>query len=107
MPLPDDFYDEDKNYRIRLCMLLTEAIAVAPGSKINPCDSCGELVWVNETQEIPPLPEGMVLSGDVSVCRNCASEIFQKSDVAEPDFLLKPPDELLDKVKKYFGMTKP
>jgi hypothetical protein len=107
MPLPSDFFDEDVNYRIRLCMLVDEATAVAFGSKINPCDGCDALIWVNENQEIPPLPEGMTLNGDVNLCRNCAADVFRRAAVEEPVFLEDPPHADIDEVKKYFGMTPP
>lgn len=108
MPLPSDFYDDDKLYRLRLCMLVEEAVAVAHGSRIHPCDGCGQLIWVNETQVIPPLPDGMVADGDVSVCRACAKEIHEKSQVEEPTFLqqeLSP--EVMAKVREFFGLESP
>jgi hypothetical protein len=107
MPLPDDFYDDDENYRIRLCMLVSETGFASPGSKINPCDGCGALIWVDESQEIPPLPEGMKLSGDVSVCRHCSADIFKKVEVETPDFIDDQPEWIKDQVKKHFGMEPP
>lgn len=107
MALPSNFYDDDVNYRIRLCMLVSEALAVAKGSKINPCDSCDALIWVAESQVIPPLPDGMTVDGDVNVCRHCAAEIFKQSGVETPDFIDNQPPEVVDEVKKFFGLTPP
>lgn len=110
MPLPSDFYEEDVNYRIRLCMLVegSDVSFVVAGSKINPCDGCGELIWVNETQEIPPLPDGMPLTGDVSLCRNCMAEVYKKVSLPDgPEFIDALPPEVQEEAKRYFGMTPP
>lgn len=106
MPLPEDFFEDDKNYRIRLCMLVTEADPnwVVPGSKINPCDSCGALIWVNEGQKIPPLPEGMELHGDVAVCKNCAHSINERSASGVEWAGPPPPAEIREDVEKFFGL---
>ena len=106
MPLPDDMYDEDVVYRLRLCMLVSDADPnwVAPGSKINPCDGCDALIWVNESQVIPDLPEGLVAKGVLSICKNCAAEVNERSTegvgwAGEP-----PPDAIIEEVKQFFGL---
>jgi hypothetical protein len=109
MPLPSDFYDDDKLYLLRLCMLVEEAVAVSYGSKIHPCDGCEELIWVNETQEIPPLPDGMVANGSLSVCRNCAKDINEKSQLPAPTFLKQPgvTPEVEAQAREFFGLETP
>lgn len=110
MPLPSDIYDEGRNYRLRLSMLVSEAIAVAPSSKIHPCDGCGELIWVAEGQAIPPLPDGMELHGDLSICRHCAKKVNDEgpSPNDEPTFLDQPDatPEMREEARRYFGLGK-
>jgi hypothetical protein len=107
MPLPDDFFNDDRNYRIRLCMLVIDADPqwVVPGSKINLCDSCDEPIWVNEAQTIPDLPEGMPLHGDVSVCKHCAAKINERATEGVEWAGEPPPEEVIDDVKRFFGLT--
>jgi hypothetical protein len=106
VPLPSDFYQQDRNYRIRLCMLVSEAISVVPGSKIDVCDSCDEPIWVSGTQDMPDLPDGMELHGDVSVCKNCARTIHQTAHENEVDWLGPPPPPSIEEaVRKFFGLT--
>jgi hypothetical protein len=95
LSLPEDFYDDDKNYRIRLCMTILDADPrlVVAGSKIHPCDRCDTLIWVNESQAVPPLPDGMELHGDVSVCFPCAQAIRDHSEVESPSWLGPTPEE--------------
>lgn len=111
MPIPDDIYEEGRNYRLRLSMLVDEAVAVSYGSKIHQCDGCGELIWVNEIQPMPPMPEGMELHGDLSVCRHCAKKINDEgpSPNDEPTFLNQGPipEDVMDEARRYFGIGKP
>jgi hypothetical protein len=106
MPLPENFFEDDENYRIRLCMLVDDADPnwVVPGSKVNPCDSCGALIWVNESQVIPDLPEGMELSGDVAVCKVCAAYIGERATEGVEWAGTPPPQVVIEDVKKYFGL---
>ncbi len=105
MTLPEDFFDEGVNYRIRLCMLLKDAVAVAPGSKLHPCDGCDSLIWVNESQPIPDPPDGIVVTGDVNLCNVCSAMVFaavnDPSDIQNIDTV---PPALRDMARKYFGL---
>lgn len=108
MPLPDDILDESKNYRIRLCVLVADAAVVFEGSKIHPCDGCEELVWVDEQQEIPPVPDGQTVDGDLNLCRDCTRSLG--GEMKTPiDFLDQPwvSPALRDFVRDYYGLGSP
>lgn len=62
-------HDDDKNYRIRVCMPVALAITHMPGSVQVPCDECGEDVWMDPHM---PLPDADVqIDGDVNLCFKC------------------------------------
>lgn len=103
MPLPEDFYDEDTTYMVRICMLVDDTNDPSSGSKIHQCASCDALIWVDEDQEVPPAPEGKTLNGCVNVCRLCMRKI-SKSDGAEIDLLNELPPEMRGALMKFFGL---
>lgn len=80
MPLPLDFYDEDTEYSMRVCLTVIEAplIGVITNSKIHQCDNCGDPIWVAEEQVIPDHPEGKEYTGHVVVCGACAKVIINE-----------------------------
>jgi len=106
MPLPDDFYNDDVTYRIRLCILISEnpIAGIVNGSKVYPCDSCERPIWVHEDQVIPDLPEGMTLSGDVNVCGPCMAHIHARSKAEEVEWLQEPPADVIAAIKKEYGV---
>jgi hypothetical protein len=104
MPLPDDIHDEGKNYMIRLCMLVDDAEFIIEGSKIHACDGCEALIWVKEDQVLPELPEGVELSGHLSLCPSCIREVTAKSGGVETLPQANIPPEILEMAKKYFGI---
>lgn len=114
MPIPEDIYEEGRNYRLRLCSLVSEAVVVAPGSKINLCDGCDEPIWVNETQVPPPLPDGVELHGDLNICRHCSRKVQEGYPEPTPaeflpqEFMGMPlTEEMKGEVRKFFGLTPP
>ena len=107
MPLPADFYDEGVNYRIRLCILLDEnpLAGLSNGSKVHPCDSCERPIWVHEAQVMPPMPEGMELTGDVSVCGPCMAHIHARAKEDEVTWIGEPPPpSVVASIKKEYGI---
>lgn len=78
MPLPPDFRDDDAQYSLRVCMLLEQAspASIATNSKVYACDNCDRPIWVNESQPIPPHPEGLEWTGHVNLCMPCAAKII-------------------------------
>jgi hypothetical protein len=90
VPLPADFYDEDKNYRIRMCMTIEQAVFVVPGSKVHQCDSCGAPIWVNENQVIPEAD--VEFNGDVSLCMTCTQMVHRLAE-EEPQWLGPSPED--------------
>lgn len=79
MPLPADFWNDDVNYRIRVCMpvALDPIIGFFTGSKVHQCDRCGEPIWVAEDQVIPPVD--VKISGDVNLCADCAKWVMDEA----------------------------
>lgn len=90
MPLPADFYDDDKNYRIRMCMTIEQAVFVVSGSKVHQCDSCGTLIWVQENQVIPEAD--VRIDGDVALCLSCTQMVHRKTG-EDPNWLGPSPED--------------
>lgn len=76
--LPSDFFDDDRNYRIRLCMLVSEADLVMKDSKVYPCDSCDRPIWVHEAMTVPDAD--VEIHGDVKVCNQCMNYIIARAE---------------------------
>lgn len=73
MPLPEDFRDDDRNYRTRIVIRVADnpTIGFATGSIVTVCDDCGEAVWLNPNQALPDMPNGLENHGDLNVCFQC------------------------------------
>lgn len=82
MPLPEDFYDDDAMYSLRVCMTVEEAplIGLVTGSKVHQCDNCGDPIWVREDQPIPNHPDGIPWTGAVICCTACAKTLIEADD---------------------------
>jgi hypothetical protein len=82
MPMPDDYTDEGRNYRVRVCIQLVQnpLIGFITGSKVGVCDRCGEPIWVQENQ---PLPDpGVEVHGDLTVCMECVRILAAEQEEA-------------------------
>jgi hypothetical protein len=66
-------HDPDKNYMVRVCMLVKDALFHSPNSTIMQCEECGQDVWYDTAQVIPPHPEGIQIDGEVKLCLVCTS----------------------------------
>jgi hypothetical protein len=73
MPLPSDFHDEGVYYRVRLCIRVEDdpIVGFITQSVVSVCASCGEAVWMNDKQELPPMPEGVEVKSDLLICFQC------------------------------------
>jgi hypothetical protein len=73
MPLPDDYDSPDRNYMVRVCLplSLSPLIGLYTGSVVGLCDDCGQTVWIDEKQEVPPPPPGMEVHGILAMCLDC------------------------------------
>lgn len=82
MPLPDDIDDDDKNYRVRVCLRVSvnPTLGFLTGSVVGVCDDCGEAIWVDESQPIPPLPDGATIDGDLMMCIECLARRSEAAD---------------------------
>ena len=66
-------HEPDKNYMIRVCMLVEEALMWIPTSVIEQCEECGRDIWVDTRQVMPPPPDGMHIDGEVRLCLQCTA----------------------------------
>jgi len=66
-------HEPDKNYMVRVCMLVEEALLTAPGSVIEQCMECDRPIWVAANQPMPDPPEGMHIDGEVRLCLQCTA----------------------------------
>ena len=66
-------HEPDKNYMIRVCMLVVDATEFTATSVIEQCEECGQDIWVDVKQVVPPPPEGMTIEGEVRLCLRCTA----------------------------------
>lgn len=94
MPIPDDWDEPDRNYRVRGCQRVADAPIVGffTGSKVHMCDRCDEPIWLDENQIIPDA--GLEIHGDIAVCLQCLMALQEEAD--EPVVWLNPPPPGLD-----------
>jgi hypothetical protein len=77
MTLPDGFWDDDKNWAIRLCLTLEDVLHMeaehdgerAPGSLETACDSCEATIIYDPSQAVESM--SVELDGEVRVCTAC------------------------------------
>jgi len=84
VPLPTNFFDDDVNYRIRVCMLIEQdpLIGLYTGSVVSQCDRCGAPVWYDDQQVIPDVEDEV--TGDVALCLDCARWCIEKAEAEDP-----------------------
>jgi hypothetical protein len=83
MPLPADFHDEDKQYAVRVCILVKDdpIVGFISGSIVSTCDKCGEAIWVDESQAVPTVgPTGKPIDGEVRLCVPCTRDQADQED---------------------------
>lgn len=68
-----ELHDPDKNYMIRVCMLVEEALMFTDRSVIEQCGECGRDIWVDTQQVVPPAPDGIRIDGEVRLCLQCTA----------------------------------
>lgn len=64
-------HDPDKNFRVRVCMLVSGVPYPFPGSIQVPCDECEQPIWLDPNQKLPEPEPGTVIHGDVNLCFSC------------------------------------
>lgn len=88
MALPNDFFDDEVLYIIRMCPLVEDVNNPTPTSKVHACDSCERPIWVDEAQPIPEVEDRKV-TGIVSLCLSCTAFVNSISDEEEPVLLTR------------------
>lgn len=66
-------HDDGKDYMIRVCMGLDEALITVPGSVVRQCEECDKDVWYDTRQTAPVPPEGVTIEREVVLCLNCTA----------------------------------
>lgn len=82
--------DGGEDYLVRLCMLVTDALAdtVVEDSIVRQCEECGIDVWYHSKQK-PPVVLGKTFLGEVVLCPPCC--VMHASLDTEPVKLIGPP----------------
>ena len=66
-------HEPDRNFIIRVCMLVEDATLYVATSTIEQCEECDADIWVDQAQVTPPPPEGMTIEGEVRMCMRCTA----------------------------------
>lgn len=66
-------HDPDKDYMIRVCMTVEQALLHTPHSVMKQCEECDVDVWYDTHQVAPPTPPGFTIEREVILCLNCTA----------------------------------
>jgi hypothetical protein len=67
-----ELLDPDRDFAIRICMLVSEVSDPVSNSIEKPCAECEQPVWYHADQPIPVVP-GVTFEAEFSFCLACAS----------------------------------
>ena len=86
MPLPDDLYSDDTNYRIRVCLdvAANPNALLVEGTVQKPCDGCRDALWVHENQALPDPNDGTKIDGDLNLCVTCVFSVLANTPGDDP-----------------------
>lgn len=78
MALPEDIYEEGRNYRIRVCILFEDnpIIGAFTNSVVAECDDCKRPIWVNPNQKVPEFDAE--IHGDLLLCLTCTLNCYEQ-----------------------------